>query len=55
MNRRVAVAFATSLLFSSTLTFAQETPARPGSGTVTANFRHAQSGHRLRIGWPDWR
>jgi len=39
MNRRVAVAVATSLLFSSTLTFAQETPARPGSGTVTpGNF-----------------
>ena len=39
MNRRVAVAFATSLLFSSALTFAQETPARPGSGTVTpGNF-----------------
>jgi hypothetical protein len=39
MNRRVAVAFATSFLLSSTLTFAQETPARPGSGTVTpGNF-----------------
>jgi hypothetical protein len=39
MNRRVAVAVATSLLFSSTVTFAQETPARPGSGTVTpGNF-----------------
>src|SRR6476661_10968315 len=39
MNRRVAVAFATSLLFSSTLMFAQETPSRPGSGTVTpGNF-----------------
>src|SRR6476619_3245349 len=39
MNRRVAVAVATSLLFSSTLMFAQETPSRPGSGTVTpGNF-----------------
>lgn len=35
MNRRIAVALASSFLFSSVLTFAQDNPQRGGNGTVT--------------------